>query len=109
LDDKCWHQAARSGRDVQKSLGGDPCHETSRSAIEKVRVEIDRKVDVLEALERDRELDLRDLDRLLDHVAARRRLGDRLLPFGRACGPAEDDALAAVFVVGLEDELPAAP
>src|SRR5207244_12679771 len=101
-DHDWWHDAARSGRDVEKSGRRDPRHEAPDPAVEKVGVEVDRQVQVTNAVEGHRKRHARDLDRLLDDVAFRDGDLDRRLPFRLVDGPAEDDTLATVLVVWLE-------
>src|SRR5439155_24191631 len=57
-----------------------------------------------QAVEDDGKWHPRDFDRLLDDVALGGRDLDRRLPLRLVDGPAEDDALAAVLVVRLENE-----
>src|SRR2546430_4588007 len=104
LDHECWHDAARPGCHVEERGGRNPCHEASRPAIEQVGVQVDREVDVLQTVEDDGKRHPRDLDRLLDDVALGGRDRDRRLPLRLVDGPTENDALAAVLVVRLEDE-----
>src|SRR5207245_11276229 len=104
-----WHDAARSGRDVEKSGRRDPRHEAPGPAVEKVGVEVDRQVHIADAVEVDRKRHARDLDRLLDDVALRDGDLDRRLPLRLLDGPAEDDTLAAVLVVWLEHHCLPAP
>src|SRR5205807_4549564 len=72
-------------------------------------VEVDGQVEVANAVKGDRKRHARDLDRLVDDVALRGGNLYRRLPLRLVDGPAEDDALAAVLVVRLEDQRRPAP
>src|SRR6185437_15527535 len=105
LDDECWHDAARSGRHVQEGGRRDARHEAAGPTIEKVRIEVDGEVDVLQAVEEDGKGNPGDLDRLLDDVALSGRDRDRRLPVTLLNRPSEDDAFPAVLVIRLQDQV----
>ncbi len=104
-NNKGWHRRSTTRRDIQQRHRRKTCQAAIDLSPKQKWVGVDQApADLQPAIDDCRVIFVGDLDPLLNDERALQRFVQALFPCCRAAFPADNDALAAVFVVRLQQQ-----